>query len=85
MTLAVSDHGNTAHSAAQPLRLWFGLPVAITQASVELCISASKRAHDDHMNHIFTEMRKQLALSPADQELIRSYLDKENTDGQDQL
>jgi len=33
ITLAVSGHGNTAHSAAQPLRLWFGLSVAITQAS----------------------------------------------------
>ncbi len=33
MKPAVSDYGNTAHSAAQPLRLWFGLPVAIGQAS----------------------------------------------------
>ncbi len=33
MTLALPGHGNTAHSAAQPLRLWFGLPVAIGQAS----------------------------------------------------
>ncbi len=35
MTLALPGHGNTAHSAAQPLRLWFGLPVAIGQASNE--------------------------------------------------
>jgi hypothetical protein len=34
MTLAVSGYGNTAHSAAQPLRLWFGLSVAIGQASI---------------------------------------------------
>ena len=33
MTAAVSGYGNTAHSAAQPFRLWFGLPVAIGQAS----------------------------------------------------
>jgi hypothetical protein len=36
MITAVSGHGNTAHSAAQPLRLWFGLPVAIGQASEEM-------------------------------------------------
>jgi len=35
MTLALPGHGNTAHSAAQPFRLWFGLSVAITQASTE--------------------------------------------------
>jgi len=36
MTLAVSSHENTAHSATQPLRLRFSLPVAITQASYDL-------------------------------------------------
>ena len=36
MKFAVSGHGNAAHSAAQPLRLWFGLPVAIGQASAEV-------------------------------------------------
>ena len=35
MRTALPGHGNTAHSAAQPLRLWFGLPVAIGQASSE--------------------------------------------------
>jgi hypothetical protein len=39
MTLAVSGYGNTAHSAAQPLRLWFGLPVAIRQASKEQAVA----------------------------------------------
>jgi len=34
MIAAASGYGNTAHSAAQPLRLWFGLPVATSQASL---------------------------------------------------
>lgn len=35
MITAVSGYGNTPHSAAQPLRLRFDLPVAITQVSNE--------------------------------------------------
>lgn len=35
MTDAVSGYGNTSRSAAQPLRLWFGLSVATTQASTD--------------------------------------------------
>lgn len=58
MTVAVSGHGNTAHSAAQPLRLWFGLPVAIGQASVVKhngrCLAcgadgSQTRLHVDHI------------------------------------
>ena len=40
MTAAVSGYGNTSHSAAQPLRLRFDLPVAITQVSYEREIQA---------------------------------------------
>ena len=36
MITAVSGHENTAHSASQPLRLWFGLPVAAGQASAAI-------------------------------------------------
>ncbi len=34
MIPAVSGHGNTAHSATQPLPLWFNLSVATSQVSV---------------------------------------------------
>jgi len=47
MTAAVSGHGNTAHSAAQPLRLWFGLPVAIGQASKDAAIFT--QVHQDFL------------------------------------
>ena len=54
MRLAVSGHKNTAHSApnsplvrpAQPSRLWFGLPVATSQASDDNR-TAVERAVDD--------------------------------------
>lgn len=35
MIAAVSGYGDTSHSAAQPLRLRFDLPVAIGQVSNE--------------------------------------------------
>ena len=40
MRTALPGHGNTAHSAAQPLRLWFGLPVAIGQASLDFSLNS---------------------------------------------
>jgi hypothetical protein len=52
MTLALPGHGNTAHSAAQPLRLWFGLPVAIAQASNEL-IAQIKELNKDREFAVF--------------------------------
>lgn len=70
MTAAVSGHGNTAHSAAQPLRLWFGLPVAITQAS-------AVAPKDDSRLFTWDEAQETKKFMPTRSELLLMFSSRE--------